>query len=322
MRKLPDIAVIIVNWKVRELLRECLRTLEADSGWQAGSYDIIVVDNNSQDGSVEMVRESFPSVQLVVNSDNVGFGAANNQALALTGATRIVLLNPDTVVLAGALSGMVEALNSDPKIAIVGCRLLNKDGTLQRWTGGAFPTLGNFASHYLFIDRLLPRSLRAAPLYLDRDLTEPTNVDWVTGACMAIRREALVDDMLFDQRFFMYAEDMELCHRLSRREWIIRYDPRMSIVHVQGASLQQQKAEIMLSSLKCPRDFFQLIHGRRAALVLDMLAVAGFGLRWAINRVLGLLRQSALHKKRAASSFQYFQLALKVMRDAHRRHPT
>lgn len=314
-RVAPRVAVIVVNWKVRELLRGCLQSVYDRGGWPAGEFEVIVVDNDSRDGSVEMVAQSFPQVRLIANPANVGFGAANNQALEATRAERIVLLNPDTVVLDGALAKMVEALEAAPDVAIVGCRLLNADGSLQRWTAGSFPTLKNVASHYLFGDRVLPRRLCPPPLYLDRDVREPIDVDWVSGACMAIRREAL-QGLLFDQRFFMYAEDMELCHRLHRGGWRVVYDPRMSIVHYQGASIQQQKAEIMISSLKGPRDYFEQIHGRRAAKVVDWLALVGFGLRWGVNAAAWTFGRNDAARKRADSSWQYLRLAAKIVGQA------
>lgn len=308
----PRIAVIVVNWKVRELLRECLSSLQAHSGWPWGSYEVFVVDNDSADGSVDMVREAFPDVKLIANTRNVGFGAANNQAFALTEADTVVLLNPDTVVLPGALSQLVDSLLSEPDLGIVGCRLLNKNLSLQRWTAGAFPTLGNVSTHYLFLDRLLPGKLRPPPLYMDRDLQAPLDVGWVSGACMALRREA-VRETLFDERFFMYAEDMELCHRVWRNGWRVRYDPRMSIVHYQGASLQQQSADIMISSLKGPRDFFMRTHGPGATRLLDCITLAGFGLRWSINRAASLVRPS-VYRARADLSHRYLNLAWRVMR--------
>lgn len=321
MTRAGRIAVIVVNWNVREMLRECLRSLADAGGWAPGEVDVIVVDNASADGSAAMVAAEFPAVRLVANADNVGFGAANNQALALTAAETLVLLNPDTVVADGALARMVAALDADPRIGVLGCRLLNRDGTLQRWTAGQFPTLANAASHYLFLDRLLPRFLRPRPLYLDRDIAEPAPVGWVSGACMAIRREALGGRPLFDPRFFMYAEDMELCHRVHAAGWKVIYDPRMSIVHYQGASLQQQQADVMLSSLRSPRDFFEALHGRRAARALDALTVAGFWLRRCVNATLARLSGSAAHRARAASSHRYLLLAIEVMREVRHRGP-
>lgn len=316
----PGVAIIIVNWKVRELLRACLRSVAKhfDDGLRDG--EIIVVDNDSRDGSVEMVRAEFPQVRLLANDANVGFGAANNQALALTGAARIVLLNPDTLVRDDALSTMLRALDAEPGIGVVGCRLLNADGSLQRWTAGAFPSLANVASHYLFLDRILPRALRAAPLYLDGDIGHAQDVGWVSGACMAIRREAL-SGRLFDPRFFMYAEDMELCRRLHEAGWRVRYEPRASIVHYQGASLQQQQSDIMLSSLQGPRLYFEMTHGRAAALLLDLLTIVGFGLRWAIYGAAAIARPAAGYGARAASSRRYMGMAWRVLRDAMRREP-
>lgn len=310
-----DIAVIVVNWKVRDLLRECLCSVYKDSGLTRGAYEVIVVDNDSGDGSVEMMKAEFPQARLIANGDNVGFGAANNQAFALTSASTIILLNPDTVVKDAALAKMAAVLEDDPAVGIVGCELRNRDGSLQRWTAGAFPTLANAAFHYLFLNRLAPQGLRPATLYLEQSSAHFLEVDWVSGACMAIRRAAL-DDRLFDRRFFMYAEDMELCYRLKGNGWKILYDPRASIIHYQGASMQQQSAEIMLSSLKCPRHFFEILHGPRAARVFDKIVVAGFFLRWAINSLAAKVFGRSALSVRARASHRYLQLALRVMRES------
>lgn len=306
------VAVIIVNWKVRELLRECLRSVYTQGGLPEDGFEVIVVDNNSGDGSVEMVRAEFPQVQLVANDANLGFGAANNQAMELTAAPVLLLLNPDTLVHDGALGGMVARLVNEPTLAIIGCRLLNADGTLQRWTGGAFPNLRNVACHYLFLDRLFPSALRPQSLYLDRDFAAPLDVDWVSGACMAIRRNAL-GGALFDKRFFMYAEDMELCQRMIHSGWRVSYDPAFSIIHYQGASIQQQETGVMLSSLKSPRYFFLLSHGPLAALALDVLTVTGFAIRWMAYRLAALLRPGCGFEGKARLSCHYLALALKVM---------
>lgn len=306
------VAVVIVNWKVRDLLRACLRSVFSAGGLAEGEFEVIVIDNDSRDGSVEMLLTEFPEVRLVANSDNVGFGAANNQAMAMTAAPILLLLNPDTVVLNGALAGMVARLERETDLAILGCRLLNGDGSLQRWTGGSFPNLRNVACHYLFLDRLLPRAWRPSPLYLNDDVPRPIDVDWVSGACLAVRRSAL-DNTLFDPRFFMYAEDMELCHRMIRTGWRVSYDPSFSIIHYQGASIQQQTTGIMLSSLKGPRYFFLLTHGPFKARVLDILTVTGFALRWLIYQTAALVRPGGSYAARARMSRDYLRLAWKVM---------
>ena len=130
------LSIIIVNWKVRELLRECLLSLFRNTALPKEQYEVVVVDNDSGDGSVAMIHAEFPEVTAIANSENVGFGAANNQAMHYCSGTSILLLNPDTVVLPGAVDCMLKIMETSPQIAILGCRLQNGDGSLQRWTGG------------------------------------------------------------------------------------------------------------------------------------------------------------------------------------------
>src|SRR5208282_717928 len=210
-----------------------------------------VVDNDSGDGSPAMVEAEFPEVTLIANNANVGFGAANNQAMGHCHGEWILLLNPDTVVRPGSIDRMLERIQQSPRIAVVGCRLENGDGTLQKWTGGAFPTFRNLVNHYFFLDRLVPRAWREAPLYLDRDVRDDVQVGWVSGACMLLRRSA-VGEEIFSPQFFMYGEDMELCYRMRRAGYDVIYSPAASIIHFQGQSMKQQQGEIMLSSLKGP----------------------------------------------------------------------
>jgi N-acetylglucosaminyl-diphospho-decaprenol L-rhamnosyltransferase len=305
-------SIIIVNWKVRELLRQCLRSVFEAGGLAPGDYEVFVVDNDSRDGSVEMVAEEFPHVRLLANAKNLGFGAANDQAYALSQGEFVVLLNPDTLVKEGALSTLVERMRARPEVAIMGCRLLNADGSLQKWTGGAFPSIRNLMGHYFFLDRLLPRSMRAAPLYLDRDVAEEMNVGWVCGACLVARREA-IGARIFDPAFFMYGEDMELCHRMGREgRGLVVYTPHASIIHYQGESMKQQTGDVLLSSIKGPRQFFSLTRGRRWVWLFDIITMTGFGLRWLLYRAAAVASQGAAAK--AASSRQYMQLAWRLMR--------
>ena len=184
------LSIIIVNWKVRDLLRECLLSVFKNTELGHDRYEVVVVDNDSGDNSAAMVANEFPEVTLIANRDNVGFGAANNQAMAYCHGEWILLLNPDTLVPPGAIDRMLKKIQASPRVAVLGCRLENGDGSLQKWTGGAFPTFWNLVTHYFFLDRLLPAAWRPAPLYLDRDLREDAQVGWVSGACMLLRRSA------------------------------------------------------------------------------------------------------------------------------------
>jgi N-acetylglucosaminyl-diphospho-decaprenol L-rhamnosyltransferase len=272
-----------------------------------------VVDNASKDGSARMVATEFPGVALIANTDNRGFGRANNQALPYARGRDVLLLNPDAAVLPGSLERLLSTLDADERIHAVGARLLNTDGSLQRWTGGAFPTLWNVACHYLFLGRLLPAALRPPSLYLEREVLRDIDVDWVSGACLLLRRSA-VGPFIFDPGFFMYGEDMELCQRLRNAGGRVVYTPFASVLHHQGASMKQQAGSVLLSSLKGPRRFFSLTHSRTAVFAFDALTVAGFFLRWVAYGLAARVRSSARYRQRCASSRSYMRLALRVMR--------
>jgi N-acetylglucosaminyl-diphospho-decaprenol L-rhamnosyltransferase len=309
---IPELAVLIVNWKVHELLRACLSSVKA--GTAHTNVEIIVVDNDSRDGSVAMLAREFPSVRAIANARNVGFGAANNQAFARSRAPYVLLLNPDTRVMDGALERMLTMMKASPRVGAIGCRLLNGDGSLQKWTGGAFPSLAKVARHYLFLDRLFP-GVVGSPLYLDRDVDADLEVDWVSGACMLLRREAL-GARIFDEAYFLYGEDMDLCHRLRQAGWRVIYTPAVSILHYQGASLKQQQGDILLSSLKGPRQFYRLTHGGRRLWLFDALTVAGFALRWLLYGASSMWTGKPRSREKAASSRAYLGLAWRLMKAA------
>lgn len=306
-------SILIVNWKVRDLLRECLRSVLEEIGDGGQEIEIIVIDNDSRDGSVEMVHAEFPDVRLIANDRNVGFGAANDQGYQISRGGYVLLLNPDTVVTGGAIGHLLDFMDRHPRVGALGCRLLNTDGSLQRWTGGAFPNLANVACHYLFLDRLLPARLRPRPLFLDHDAQEDLDVGWVSGACMMLRRKAL-GASIFDPRFFLYGEDLELCCRLRRSGWGVVYTPTVSIVHHQGASMKQQVGEIMLSSLKGPRYFLLQTRSRAEVMLIDLLTLMGFGLRGILYGIAAVLRPRRGYGAKAESSLHYLGVAFRVMR--------
>ena len=313
MGSLIEVSIIIVNWRVRDLLRACLKSVVEAGGLRQDRIQIIVVDNDSRDGSVEMMRADFPDLTLIANSDNPGFGKANNQALPLCLGRYVLLLNPDTVVLEDAIAKLASRMDARPDAAIIGCRLLNVDGTLQRWTGGAFPGILNLMSHYLFLDQILPRKLRRSPLYLDRDFSTDIEVDWVSGACM-ILRPSMLNGTLFDPEFFMYGEDMELCYRMKQAGHRVIYSPVASIIHVQGASMKQQQGDVLLSSLKGPRQFYRRLRGDHAVWLYDFLTLSGFALRWILFSAGALFKRSATLQRKASSSRDLMMRAWRMAR--------
>ena len=168
------------------------------------------------------------------------------------------------------------------------------------------------ACHFLLLAKLLPPSWRPAPLFLDRDLPAEERVEWVSGACVMLRRDAL-GATIFDESYFLYGEDMDLCRRLGESGWEVVYGPIATVRHRLGGSMARQSGAILLSSLKGPHAVFERRHGALAARAYDVIVWAGFGLRWLAYSVAAAFSQGGSMRDKAASSRRYAGLALQVM---------
>ncbi|MFI5269187.1 MAG: glycosyltransferase family 2 protein, partial [Chloroflexota bacterium] len=204
-----DLTVVIVNYNVRDLLRDCLRSLQAsECRW---TFDVVVVDNCSSDGSAAMVAAEFPNVRLIVSSSNDGFAAANNRGIRAAKPSRyVMLLNPDTVAPPEALERLVDFMESHPDAGVLGPKLVKGDGALDLACRRSFPTPRIAFYHAFGLDKLFPHSPEFAQYnltFLDED--ELSEVDCVVGAAMLVRQEALEQAGLLDESFFMYGEDLD-----------------------------------------------------------------------------------------------------------------
>ena len=228
-----ELSILIVNWNVKNYLRSCLNSINEKT--HGISYEIIVVDNASTDGSTEMLRNEFAEIQIIECQENLGFGRANNKALPLTKGKYIGLLNPDTVLENDALSLMVKELERDTTIAIVGPKLLASDGTIQRVCARKFNKFWDWSKLLLFTrekSRIYRNYLEVSEYEIDQ------TVECISGACMVIRRDIL-DEYIFDPRFFMYGEDVDLCFTTFRRGWKIYYLSKALVIHYGGESSKQ-----------------------------------------------------------------------------------
>ncbi len=230
----PDLSVIVVNWNTLERLRACLRSL--DEHLSSVRHEVIVIDNASSDGSPEMVETEFPAVRLVRNEENVGFGRANNQAMRLADGTWFLLLNSDTELLDESVAELFREVRETSDIGVAHCRLIFPDGRLQH-SAYRFPSLPVELVENLGLYKLLPRKT-AGRLLLSGywDYSEETDVDWVAGAFMLMPREVFDRTGGFDERLFMYGEDLEWCLRIHENGWRVRYFPKASIRHWDHAS--------------------------------------------------------------------------------------
>lgn len=229
---IPTIAVIIVTYNSRDEIGPCLESLVGHTAPFEASFT--VVDNQSTDGTVAAVRQQWPMVQVIEVGANVGFARANNLGIRATESEYVVVLNPDTVAPPGALQTLVRGLAAHPEAAIAGPRLLNERGFPEISWGPPIGPRGEFTQKLL--SGLYHRKVRRVVRYVDRLSRQSREVAWVSGACMAIRRADLEAVGLFDERYFMYTEDVDLCLAVRARGRRVLYVAQAEIIHHRGRS--------------------------------------------------------------------------------------
>ncbi|MEA3288108.1 MAG: glycosyltransferase [Candidatus Marinimicrobia bacterium] len=229
------LSIIIVNYNVKAFLQQCLESILRTT--QDLESEIFVVDNHSVDGSIEMLKEQFPQIKLIANAENLGFAKANNQALEQATGEYVWLLNPDTLVQEDTAEKLIESMEADSDIGLLGCKILNDDGSLQLACRRSFPTPWVAFTKILGLANLFPKSKwfgRYNLTHLDPDEAYP--VEAISGSCMFIRRKALEAVGHLDETFFMYGEDLDWCFRFGQAGWKVFYTPETSIVHYKGES--------------------------------------------------------------------------------------
>ncbi len=294
----PDLSIVIVSYNTRQLLRECLDSVCASLAESTLTSEVIVVDNASRDGSAAMVRTHFPQVRLIANEDNRGFAAANNQALRAVGCGTgdiphllspkyVMLLNSDTIVSGDALTTLVRFMDENPRAGACGARLLHSDGSFQH-SAFAFPTLLQilldfFPINYRLTDSRLngryPRRLYQAG--------EPFLIDHPLGAALMVRREAIEQVGLLDERFFMYCEEIDWCLRIKAAGWGIWCVPEAEIVHHVAQSTGQFRDEMFVALWKSRYRLFEKHYSRL--------------FQWVARRIVGLGLWAETRRVRAAA---------------------
>ena len=255
-----DLSVIIVNYNVRDFLGNALTSVgQALKGMEG---EVIVVDNASDDGSVEMVRKRFPSVRVIAGETNIGFAAANNVALRQAKGRHLILLNPDTVVQEDTFRTIVRFLDEHPDAGLAGCRILNPDGTLQPACRRSFPTPWVAFTKISGLSALYPRSRifgRYNLGYLDPDGTY--EVDAISGSFMAVRREAYESVGGLDEEYFMYGEDLDWCFKIKQAGWKVYYVSETRIIHYKGESVRRSGIDEVRTFYDAMRTFVDKHHG-------------------------------------------------------------
>jgi N-acetylglucosaminyl-diphospho-decaprenol L-rhamnosyltransferase len=298
-----DLAVIIVNYNTRDELDACLRSFQAGAG--SITSQVVVVDNNSNDGSADMVHSRHPWVsQLIVNPINGGYAFANNIGLRWLGVSSgrsveelpryCLLLNPDTVLPPHALESMVAFMDTHADVGVSGPKLVRQDSSLDKACRRSFPS--PLVSFYQFsgLGKLFPKShvfARYNLTYLDPDAE--VDVDSVVGAFMLIRSEALVQAGLLDEAFFMYGEDIDLCYRIKANGWRVVYHPQVTVLHIKGASSRKSSSRSITAFYDAMSIFHNKHYRRHTFFAVNYMVDAGIALMRAIALVRNRLRHAS-----------------------------
>jgi hypothetical protein len=244
------LSIVIVTFNAAELLCQCLTSI-FDTAIST-PFEVIVVDNHSSDQTIDHLQHRFPGVRLVTNSTNRGFAAANNQGLQDSTGKYILLLNPDTIVLPGTPDKMVKFLEEHPRVGLLNCQLLNPDMSIQLSCGNSFPSLSRLllraAIKLSGFDRLAARyfSDREYPGQLLLPASEHRKtraVGQVTGACMMVRKDVILEAGMLDEDFFMFLEETDWCFRIRRAGWLIYYTPEAQIIHMGSAIVKRDREQ-------------------------------------------------------------------------------
>jgi N-acetylglucosaminyl-diphospho-decaprenol L-rhamnosyltransferase len=268
----PDVSVVVVTYNALPWLERCLDSVR--------EHEVVVVDHGSTDGTLELVRDRYPGVR-VVEQENKGMGGGNNAGMRAADGRYFFLLNSDAWVVGNGLERLVEHADAHPEAAVVGPRLRNPDGTLQRSVRGE-PTLWRLATEYLFLRKLAPRSRILNPLYAGGfDHETETEADWLYGPALLVRRDAVDAVGLFDESFFMFSEEVDWMTRFRGAGWTIRFFPGAEVVHVGGAS---HGGRMYVENLRGHLRFFAKHHGLGSAERVRLLLLWSLRLRALVLR--------------------------------------
>lgn len=296
-----DVSIIIVNWNTRELLTQCLESLPSACG--SLNFKIIVVDNASEDGSPEWIRERFPLVTLVANSKNVGFAAANNQAAGEAVGRYLLLLNPDTQAAPNSIKGLVRFADAHPESGAIGPRLLNSNGTDQRSCWRNYPGIGMALLDALYLWKLPWVPLNWVSEYRPSELIAPCRVDHLLGACMLIRRSAWEQIGALDESYWLGVEETDWCYRARHAGWQIIYNPDFRVAHHGQKSLWQQPAQSLPRLYAGYIQFYRKHSGKRWEWALRGVLALGAMVR------IGLWNVRAMRARAESRSKQARQMA-------------
>lgn len=274
-----ELSVLIVNYNAEAVLRNCLDSLRRNTVHRP--LDMVVVDNASCDGSVAMLAREFPEVRVIASGENLGFSRGNNVAIQAARGKYLLLLNNDTLVPLGAVDTMLRLMKERPDVGALGPLLRNADGSVQISYGRMIGFRAELVQKLLFA--LSARGNRLVRRYLERRARRPANPDWVSGACIMLRADILREVGLLDENFFMYTEEVDLCHRIRGRGYRVLYTPEAEIVHLGGKSTESNSEKAALEYRRSQLYFYLKHYGRGRVRLLKAYLLPKIALAWALG---------------------------------------
>lgn len=285
-----DVSIIIVNYNTKKLTLECIKSInQSNISYQ---YEVILVDNNSTDGTVGAVAKEFPNVNLIANSENVGFSKANNQAIKLSKGRYILLLNSDTIVKSGTIDIISRFMDENMEAGATGCRVLLPDGSLDQACHRGFPTPAASFYYLAGLDKKYPNNPRFNGYHLSHlNLNEIHEVDCLVGAFMMVRREAIEQVGLLDETYFMYGEDIDWCYRIKQAGWQIYYNPMTEIIHYKGASSRKKPMKIVYEFHRAMYLFHRKSFSNKYPFYVNLTVYIGISLKLSLACMKNILKK-------------------------------
>ena len=287
-----DLSLIIVSWNVRDLLQDCVNSIIVGRGHL--NVEVVIVDSASSDGSPQMVQDEFPQdrfpwIHLIACDNNVGFPKGNNIGLKTAVGRHILLLNPDTIVLGAALPQMVNYMDANPDIGVLGPQLLNPDKSVQS-SRRRFPTMATAFFESSWLEPYAPAKLLQT--YYAEDIADDAvaDVDWVMGAAMLVPAHVVTQIGGMDEAYFMYSEELDWCRRIKDAGWRVVYYPEAKIIHYTGKSSEQAVTARHVNFQRAKLRYFRKYNGRFSAFILRLFLLCNYlwqiiveGIKWLLG---------------------------------------
>ncbi|WP_374017416.1 glycosyltransferase family 2 protein [Paenibacillus thiaminolyticus] len=286
-----DLSIIIVNYNTKQLTLNCLQSV-----YQSKSdflYEVILIDNYSTDDSIEAIRHNYPRVKLISNKHNAGFSKANNQGIRIAQGRYILLLNSDTVIQPDTLDVMIQFMDEHPEVGASGCKVVLPDGSLDKACRRGFPTPSATFFYVSRLSKLFPKNPRINAYHReDLDPDEAYPIDCLIGAFMMVRREAIDQVGMLDERFFMYGEDVDWCYRIKQAGWENYYYPKTQIIHYKRASSRNKPYKITYEFHRAIYVLYNKHFKKKYPFWVTVLMYAGIGTKLGLAMVMNTLARA------------------------------